>query len=47
MHHYYENTEDIPIETVFYFPVDPDLAVSGILVDFGTGKIIEARVYER
>lgn len=37
MHQFYENVEDKPIETEFYFPVDPRYAVTGITIKYSTG----------
>ncbi len=35
----YYNVEDIPIETVFLFPIELKAAISRLTVDFGTHQI--------
>ncbi len=45
MHQFYENAEEVALETEFLFPVDPEAAVSGITVDFGEGKVVECQLY--
>lgn len=46
MHQYYENQEQSTIETDFLFPLDPTAAVTGITLDFGEGKVVEAQLHE-
>lgn len=47
----YCNSEDNPIETIFLFPMDIDVAISKICVDFklqdGTTKSLETIIDER
>ena len=46
MHQLYENTLPSPIETEFYFPIDPNFALSSIVIQFNDGREVHARIYE-